>query len=298
MTQDPRALASCPNCHGNGLLVRRSGDHAEATPCPCRGNCTGCSGTGFARSEEGLSRCDCAEWDRRAVLLDRMGLPARHALSTLSSFRDKTRDQTALKGALSGYLRDAPERLLDGRGIVLHGDVGRGKTHLLCALCRELVLQRGIAVRFVEFSHLMSDLKAGFDQGQSAARLLEPLIQVDVLAIDELGKGRSTPTPFEEMVVDELVSRRYAAVRPILATTNYSLPSRSSFVGNAATSNSLGDVGARVAADLAPPSWPSLAERVGDRVVSRLLEMCTMLGVTGEDWRLAQGAPPRRGRAG
>ena len=70
------------------------------------------------------------------------------------------------------------------------------------------------------FSHLLADLKSGFDRGVGASSLLDPLVQVDVLAIDELGKGRNTE--FEGTVLDELVSRRYNAAAPIIGTTNLS----------------------------------------------------------------------------
>lgn len=283
MMSDPRAKADCPICHGDGLRVERGDGAAVGIRCACVGSCTLCGGTGFVRKDEGLDRCACAEWDRRGRNLDAIGLPARHATSTLGSFLDRKVHQTAVKQAVAAYLRDADARVHAGRGLILHGDVGRGKTHLLCALCRELVLRKGFTVRFIEFSHLIADLKSGFDQGLSAARLLEPLVRIDVLAIDELGKGRSTPTPFEEMIVDELVSRRYADVRPILATTNYGLQP---------ATGSLTTAAARVLTD-APSPWPPLVDRVGERVVSRLRESSDFLEVKGDDWRQEQ--PPARG---
>jgi DNA replication protein DnaC len=164
------------------------------------------------------------------------------------------------------------------RGLVLVGDVGRGKTHLLVAMLRELVLVHGVSCRFVEFSHLLADLKAGFDAGRGAAALLDPLVAVEVLAIDELGKGRNTE--FESMVVDELVSRRYNAMRPLLATSNF-LPRTS--VGRGTANASEAQLG------LAPP--PALVDRVGDRVFSRLLETCEFVEVKGEDHRERRGRP-------
>jgi DNA replication protein DnaC len=283
--RDPRARPNCPDCHGDGLQVGRGGATAATTPCACVGPCADCAGSGFVRGPAGLARCACAESDRRARILDAACLPARHAESTLASFLDRKPHQTAVKQAVAAYLRDADARVREGRGLVLYGDVGRGKTHLITALCRDLALRKGLSVRFVEFSHLIADLKAGFDQGVSAARLLDPLVRIDVLAVDELGKGRAQPTPFEEMIVDELVSRRYADVRPILATTNYGL---------APATASLSAAAARALADQ-PVTWPPLVERVGERVVSRLRETCEFLEVKGDDWRhetAPRPAPP------
>ena len=72
---------------------------------------------------------------------------------------------------------------------MLHGDVGRGKTHLMVAMIRELIFRHGIPCRFIEFSRLLSMLKEGYSSGRSDAPLLSDLSEIPVLAIDELGKG-------------------------------------------------------------------------------------------------------------
>ena len=41
-------------------------------------------------------------------------------------------------------------------------------------MARDLVLRQGIRTRFVEFSHLLSDLKSGFDRGRGMAELIDP----------------------------------------------------------------------------------------------------------------------------
>ena len=135
----------------------------------------------------------------------------------------------------------------------------------------------GVTVRFVEFSHLVGDIKAGFDAGRGSHTSLDPLVRVDVLVIDELGKGRNTE--FEGTVVDELVSRRYNAAGTILATTNYA--------PGAATGKAAPNFAS------ARPAAPSLADRVGDRVYSRLREMSDFVPCDGPDWREL-----KRGRTG
>jgi hypothetical protein len=75
-------------------------------------------------------------------------------------------------------------------------------------------------------------------------------------------------------VLDELVSRRYNAAGTIIATTNYA--------PTAATGRAVAN-SAAVAMGAAPP--PSLADRVGPRVHSRLQEMCDFVQVVGADWR-------------
>jgi DNA replication protein DnaC len=201
-------------------------------------------------------------------------IPARHFKSTRQNW-DPSGTRTQAFMAVNGYIK-AWDPEVDNRGLVLYGDVGRGKTHLLVALLRDLIFLEGVTARFVEFSHLVGDIKAGFDVGQGTHALLDPLVRVDVLAIDELGKGRNTE--FEGTIVDELVSRRYNAASVILATTNYE------------PGNATGQAAANFAAKNAAPS---LVDRVGDRVYSRLREMCDFVKCAGTDYRDSRRASRR-----
>lgn len=272
----PGADPQCRTCAGQGLAVVRSGERAVAKVCACVRTCPRCAGTGLVADSEAFRaprrRCACQGVIRRAAAFDAVGIPARHADSTRASFVPTTKHQIAVHKAVGNWLKEF-EPGKDNRGLVLYGEVGRGKTHLMVALLRELVFRHGVPSRFVEFSHLLADLKASFDGGGGAAALLEPLARVDVLAIDELGKGRNTE--FEGTVIDELVSRRYNAIRPILATTNFApAPATGRPVGNAAE------------AQLGTAAAPTLADRLGDRVWSRLRETCDFVEVRGEDHRL------------
>src|SRR5690606_876606 len=104
------------------------------------------------------------------------------------------------------------------------------------------------------------DLKAAISDPRARATVdrIEELAEVDVLAIDELGKGRGSV--FEEEVLDELIGRRYNNGKLTLFATNYpraDLPSRE---------------------DGRQEPWQqSLRVRVGERVYSRLHEMAAFL---------------------
>jgi DNA replication protein DnaC len=279
----PGATPDCPECQGSGIAIVRDGELAVARPCRCRRTCPLCKGTGLVAMSDAYRarrrRCVCQVVEARMRAFDAAHVPARHASSTRASFKPTTSKQGAVVMAVSKYLSDFDPNG-ENRGLVLYGEVGRGKTHLMVALVRDLIMVHGVRAKFVEFSHLLADLKAGFDIGRGMAQLIDPLVEVEVLAIDELGKGRNTE--FEGTVLDELVSRRYNAMRPILATTNYS--------PTATTGRSVANM-AEVA--LGTASVPGLADRVGDRVFSRLRETCDFVEVKGDDYRQRRGSRPR-----
>ncbi len=162
-------------------------------------------------------------------------------------------------------------------GLLFYGDPGRGKTHLLVAILRHLVLQRGIEARYVEFMHLLSDLRATYSGGNPAT-VMAPLLKVPVLVVDELGKGRSAQQRRGERaaplvsewvgdVLDELISKRYNSGRTTLFATNF-YP---------------GDLTPEQKAD---GRIQPLSDRIGVRMYSRLMEMCESQPINGEDYRL------------
>ena len=171
--------------------------------------------------------------------------------------------------AVSGFVNGYP---VDQRGLLLHGSVGVGKTHLVVGAIRKLTLEKGIPCRFADFSHLLGSLKLAYDQGRGAQKLLDELSNVEILVIDELGKGRQSD--WELSVLDELITRRYNQGRTCLITTNFRVLPDSPMAE-----------GGRGRPNLAREEMYSLEQVVGQRVFSRLFEMCSFVPVDGPDQR-------------
>ena len=267
-----RANPTCKKCRGEGLCIEVRGPLAHALQCDCIPDCTFCGGQGRRLVRDGdiprMVPCSCRLLTHRAGLFNQAQIPARHANASFQSFEHNSKEATRALGGTMTWCKSFVEAGPSSKGLILHGGVGRGKTHLMIAAIRSLILDHGVSVRFIEFSHLLTDLKKGFDEGRGESKTLGALGQIDLLAIDELGKGKSTD--WERAVADELVSKRYNSMKPLLATTNYP-PARSS---GARTSNLSDDA-----------SLQTLEDRVGDRVFSRLMQMCDIQRVEGEDYR-------------
>lgn len=270
-------VSDCELCAGTGLVVAKEGERTIARACTCIPDCERCRGLGqvTAITDDGVrtGRCSCQRVLDRARLLSAAHIPGRYAHATLGTFMQGARqwgerDKMQATITLTRWLR-AFRAGEENRGLIFHGAVGRGKTHLLVALVRELVIQHGVHARFVEFSRLLAQLKAGYSAGRSDSVVLDPLVSVPVLAIDELGKGRMTD--WELTIIDELVSRRYNAMACTLGSTNFRpAPATGAEAPNAAM------------VELSPQT---LGDRVGDRVLSRLQQMSTFVELKGRDFR-------------
>lgn len=161
----------------------------------------------------------------------------------------------------------------EGQGLILSGPVGVGKTFLLVAAAKSFI-EKGYRVRFVDFFQLISEIQASIMKKQPPTEILTPLIDTDVLLIDELGKGRNSE--FELTILDQIVMGRYNQNKPIMATTNYSLSSSKSpkTINLKSSSDTFGF-----------DAFGPLKERVGSRIFSRLLESSLFLELDGSDYR-------------
>lgn len=227
--------------------------------------CPRCFGTGMQLIPgEGARRCECQDSDQRQRLFRAARIPARYQHCTITNYDSGADESTESKWKAKGEAQNIVEDFLtiDGRGLLLVGPVGVGKTHLAVGILRELIDRYQVRGLFYQFGALLKRIQDSYNPISQASELtvLQPVFDADVLVLDEL--GASKPTDWVRDTMMQIINARYNDKRLTIFTTNYSDKRKN----NADTTE-------------------LLEERIGMPLRSRLYEMCRTVEIEGEDYR-------------
>ncbi len=240
--------------------------------------CPLCDGTGWKNVANGadrrVTRCDCRLKARSETLLAAARIPKRYEHCELSSYTtDFPGAHPSLAMAHIGASRFAEEfDPRDGTGLLLIGKIGTGKTHLAVGIIKELILRKGIPCLFYDYRELLKQIQNSYNDSVRATELdvLRPVFDAEVLALDELGAVK--PTEWAWDTVSLILNTRYNNNRTTIITTNFEDQAA------AGASNTFSSVRAAVREE-------TLGDRIGERMRSRLHEMCRIIKLDGLDFR-------------
>ncbi len=243
-----------------------------------------CDGSGFVVEEATNTASDCRCRPSRIARKRAASLEGRIP----KRYRGASFDRPPVLGmsepvvsAVRGYVRNLKDRLDEGRGMWLVGDVGTGKT-TLAMIVSGAALEAGYSVAIYSLPRLLNLIRDEVGTENSLLDLLDRLSAVDLLHIDDLGAQHTTPWRLEQLY--SIVDARYQAGRPIVATTNLLPPDLAKQMGRQIHTTVTED-GEGQSTERRVVSNDA-SEVVGQRIVSRLVEMCgDPLSLYGEDKR-------------
>lgn len=140
------------------------------------------------------------------------------------------------------------------RGLYIHGEVGTGKTHIAYALASNSMEANGVRSTFRNVTEFLRDIRADYDRHTiDKERPEETLLEWrGLLFLDDIGAEKVTDWVAETLYL--IVNSRYNDRLPIIMTSNLPVA--------------------------------ELAERIGERTASRIVESCDIVELKGSDRRL------------
>jgi DNA replication protein DnaC len=141
--------------------------------------------------------------------LKRAGFPEGKTLATLNLKKVPVKVRRQLTTLCEGAFADKAENIL------AFGLPGRGKTHLLCAICYELI-QRGYRVLFIPAYQLVQQLLVA-KRELILDKALQRLDRYDVVLVDDIGYIQQDREEME--VLFTFLSQRYER-RSVMITSN------------------------------------------------------------------------------
>jgi DNA replication protein DnaC len=242
--------------------------------------CVLCAGTGWMPVPEApdgrVTRCDCQLRARGSALIAAARIPKRYEHCELSNFTTDfpgaDRSVALAQISASRFVQEFDPR--DGAGLLLVGGIGTGKTHLGVGILKEIIAARGSACLFCDYRELLKQIQNSYNDSVQATELqvLRPVFEADVLLLDELGAVK--PSEWVWDTVSLILNTRYNDNRTTIITTNFADEPAASVARTSALSP------ARAAA-----REETLGDRIGERMRSRLHEMCRIVKMDGPDFR-------------
>jgi DNA replication protein DnaC len=220
-------------------------------------------------------RCDCQLLARGGAMIAAARIPKRYEHCELSNFTTDfpgaDRSVTLAQISAARFVQEFDPR--DGRGLLLVGGIGTGKTHLAVGILKELIGTRSSACLFCDYRELLKQIQNSYNDSVKATELqvLRPVFDADVLLLDELGAVK--PSEWVWDTVSLILNTRYNDNRTTIITTNF------------ADEPAAGAVRSSLSPARAAVREETLGDRIGERMRSRLHEMCRIVEMRGPDFR-------------
>ena len=244
--------------------------------------CQECGGAGMVLGVNAAGKrvarvCVCQRAARNEHRIAAARIPKRYRHCSLDSYETGFRgaDPSMRQALLTArrFVESYPVET-DGKGLLITGAIGVGKTHLAVGMLLALVEEKGVQALFYDYRELLKQIQHSYNPQVNSTELdvLKPVFEAEVLVLDELGAQKPTDWVWDTVAL--ILNTRYNDKRTTIITTNYPdlAPGRSGLTTaqRATREETLGD-------------------RIGERMRSRLAEMCVRVEMTGADFRQSAG---------
>ena len=207
----------------------------------------------LCKCEQEKKAADEAEKEKQDALdkvkrLRKMGFPDSEMENWTFEKDDCSNDRISTMARK--YVENFAEMKEKGKGLLLYGTVGTGKTFISACIANALI-EKGHPCLVTNFARLTNTISGMYEGKQD---YIDGLDRFDLIVIDDLASERDTE--FMGEIVQNIIDARYRTGKPLIVTTNLT------------------------SEELKHP-----AEIRKQRIYSRLFEMCVPVEVKGKDRR-------------
>ena len=233
-------LYYCGNCNTRKQTAINLFGETRVVPCVCK-----CRADAMAAEDEARRQ---REFFDKVMKMRSVGFPEK-AMSEWT-FKNDDGSNPKMSNAMMKFVENFQTFKQEGKGLLLFGTVGTGKTFLAACVANALI-DKGIPCLVTNFARISNEVQGMFEGRQE---YYDNLNKYPLLVIDDLSAERKTE--YMQEIVFNVIDSRYRAKLPIIVTTNLTRE------------------------ELLHPS-----DLTYQRIFSRLFEMCTPIEVSGKDRR-------------
>lgn len=130
------------------------------------------------------------------------------------NFENDDRKNPKISDAMRRYCADFKEFLAEGKGLVLYGSVGTGKTYYAACVANEII-DNGYSALMTNFARLANEIQGRFEDKNA---YIDSLNKYSLLIIDDLGAERKSE--YMQEIVFNIIDSRVRSGKPFIVTTN------------------------------------------------------------------------------
>lgn len=210
--------------HGWGFVIGKRREFWSKCP-----RCLEVEEADKARAEV-LERADKAR-ARHVAMLGSAAVPKRFHEKTFDSFKADTPEKQQALGVASSYAERFSQHAEAGDGLIFSGRPGTGKSHLALAILHH-VMPEGVVGLYVTASEMIRCVRETWRKSSehTERQVLDTFAEAPLLVIDEI--GATFGTEGEQVLIFEVMDRRYREQVPTILLTNHDNKGLRDFLGD------------------------------------------------------------------